>query len=111
MTRSPVTEFDAVVAEMVARLDTRWSQELAGVVFGVEEAPWVDDDWHPDAVPLATYVRATGKDPSRVVVYRLPVQRRARGRHSVRSLVLDVLVDQVAELMGRRPEEVDPREP
>ena len=111
LTRSPVAEFDAVVAEMVTRLEARWGEELRPVEFGVEEAPWVDDEWHPDAVPLATHVRAAGKDPSRVVVYRLPVRRRAHGRHSLRSLVLDVLVEQVAELLGRTPEEIDPREP
>jgi hypothetical protein len=29
----------------------------------------------------------------------------------VRSLVLDVLVEQVAELLGRSPDDVDPRQP
>jgi predicted Zn-dependent protease with MMP-like domain len=109
--RSATEEFDAVVDEMVARLDARWGTELRGVVFGVEEVPWVDDEWHPDAVPLATHVRGSGKEPSRVVVYRLPVRRRAQGRNSVRALVLDVLVEQVAELLGRSPDEVDPRQP
>ena len=109
LTRSPVAEFDAVVAEMVTRLEARWGEELEPVEFGVEEAPWVDDDWHPDAVPLGTQVRAEGSKPSRVVVYRLPMRRRALGRHHLRALVLDVLVDQVAELLGRRPEEIDPR--
>lgn len=106
---APTAEFDAVVAEMVSRLERRWADELRGVEFGVEEAPWVDDDWHPDAVPLGTHVRAEGKQPSRVVVYRLPMRRRAVGRHHLRALVLDVLVHQVAELLGRRPDEIDPR--
>jgi predicted Zn-dependent protease with MMP-like domain len=106
-----VEEFDAVVDEMVARLDSRWGDERRSVVFGVEEVPWVDDDWHPDAVPLATHACGTGKEPSRVVVYRLPVRRRAQGRNAVRSLVLDVLVEQVAELLGRSPDDVDPRQP
>lgn len=108
---SPVVEFDDVVAEMVTRLEVRWGEDLRDVVFGVEEAPWVDDDWHPGAVPLATHVAANGKDPSRVVIYRLPVQRRAAGRHHLRSLVLDVMVEQVAELLGRDRDEIDPREP
>lgn len=108
--RSPVHEFDAVVAEMVARLEAKWGEELGSVVFGVEEVPWVDEDWRPEAVPLATYVRGTGTEPSRVVVYRLPVRRRAQGRHQLRGLVLDVLVEQVAELLGRHRDEVDPRQ-
>jgi hypothetical protein len=110
LTLSPVAEFDAVVAEMVERLERRWAEELRGVEFGVEEAPWVDDDWHPDSVPLATHVLAEGKRPSRVVVYRLPLRRRAIGRHHLRALVLDALVDQVAQLLGRTPEEIDPRD-
>ena len=108
---TPTAEFDAVVAEMVSRLESRWADELRGVEFGVEEAPWVDDDWHPGSVPLGTHVRAEGKQPSRVVVYRLPMRRRALGRHHLRALVLDVLVHQVAELLGRRPDEIDPRGP
>ena len=111
LARSPVAEFDAVVAEMVERLERRWAEELRGVEFGVEEAPWVDDDWHPDAVPLATHVRADANRPSRIVVYRLPLRRRAVGRHHLRALVLDALVDQVAQLLGRRADEIDPREP
>lgn len=107
---SPVAEFDAVVAEMVARLEQRWPDELRAVEFGVEEAPWVADDWAPEAVPLATHVRARGSEPTRVVVYRLPVRRRASGRNAVRALVLDALVEQVAELLGRTTDEVDPRQ-
>jgi predicted Zn-dependent protease with MMP-like domain len=110
MMLSPAAEFDAVVAEMMARLERRWADELRDVEFGVEEAPWVDDDWRPETVPLATHVRAQGGEPTRVVVYRLPVRRRATGRHAVRALVLDVLVDQVAELLGRTADEIDPRE-
>jgi hypothetical protein len=37
------------------------------------------------------------------------MRRRAVGRHHLRALVLDVLVHQVAELLGRRPDEIDPR--
>jgi hypothetical protein len=109
LTLTPAAEFDALVAEMVARLESRWADELSSVEFGVEEAPWVDDDWHPDAVPLGTHVRALAQAPSRVVVYRLPMRRRALGRQHLRALVLDVLVEQVAQLLGRRPEEIDPR--
>jgi len=102
-------EFDAVVAEMVERLERRWPDELADVEFGVEETPWLDDDWHPDRVPLATLARARGPAPTRIVVYRWPVRRRARGQQEERRLVFDALVEQVAELLGRSPDEVDPR--
>jgi len=103
------TEFDAIVTEMVGRLERRWPDELAGVEFGVEETPWLDDDWHPDRVPLATLARARGSAPTRIVVYRWPVRRRASGLQEERRLVLDALVEQVAELLGRSPDEIDPR--
>lgn len=101
-------EFDAVVTEMVSRLERRWPDELRQVEFGVEETPWLDD-WHPDRVPLATLARGRGKTPTRIVVYRWPVRRRARGLQQQRRLVLDALVEQVAELLGRTPDEIDPR--
>ncbi|CAN5298908.1 metallopeptidase family protein [soil metagenome] len=103
------SQFDAVVTEMVGRLERRWPDELAQVEFGVEETPWLDDDWHPDQVPLATLARARAGSPTRIVVYRWPVRRRAGGPQEERRLVLDALVEQVAELLGRSPEEIDPR--
>ena len=44
-----------------------------------------------------------------MVVYRLPVLQRARGRAETAALVLDVLVEEVADLLGRDPDEIDPR--
>lgn len=109
MTVSRSSEFDTVVTEMVGRLERRWPDELARVEFGVEETPWLDHDWHPDRVPLATLARSHGASPTRIVVYRWPVRRRARGLQEERRLVLDALVEQVAELLGRNPDEIDPR--
>ncbi len=102
-------EFDAIVAETVDRLERRWPEELAEVEFGVEETPWLDDDWHPDRVPLSTLARGRSGSPTRIVVYRWPVRRRARSPHEERRLVLEALVEQVAEMLGRSPGEVDPR--
>jgi predicted Zn-dependent protease with MMP-like domain len=47
--------------------------------------------------------------PARIVVYRRPVETRALDEGDLADLVRDVLVEQVAQLLGRRPEEVDPR--
>lgn len=106
----PVTRFDATVAEMIERLEARCGAALSAVEFGVEEAPWVDDEWRPEQVPTATLVRASGSSPARIVVFRLPIRRRATGGHgSLRHLVLDALVERVAELLGRDPDEIDPR--
>jgi hypothetical protein len=105
-------KFDATVVGIIADLESRWPSELADVEFGIEEVPWVDDDWRPEHVPLATLVHRTSRRAPRIVVYRLPIRARsARGSDTVgeRDLVRAALVAQVAELLGRPYEEVDPR--
>jgi hypothetical protein len=105
---APARAFDDVVRSAVERLRAHLPGELDAVEFGVEETPVLADDW-TGAVPLGTHVGATPSPAARVVVYRLPVAQRARGRIETAALVLDVLVDEVAELLGRDPEDVDPR--
>jgi hypothetical protein len=104
--------FDATVVGIIADLESRWPSELADVEFGIEEVPWLDDDWRPERVPLATLVHRTSRRAPRIVVYRLPIRARsARDSAAVgeRDLVRAALVAQVAELLGRPYEEVDPQ--
>ena len=115
---APARAFDDVVRTAVERLRAHLPGELDAVEFGVEETPVLTDDW-TGAVPLGTHVSgavgvggsaSAGRGPAaRVVVYRLPLAQRARGRTETAALVLDVLVEEVAELLGRDPEDVDPR--
>ncbi len=110
--RSRRQRFDAAVARVVAELQKPWRAELDGVEFGVEEVPWVDDDWQPERVPLATLVPGRSGQPTRIVVYRLPIRARLLrevGPARERDLVYAALVDQIAELLGRSPDDVDPR--
>jgi hypothetical protein len=110
--RSRRQRFDAVVAGVVAELQKPWRAALDGVEFGVEEVPWVDDDWQPERVPLATLVPGRSGQPTRIVVYRLPIRARLlrqSGPARERDLVYAALVDQIAELLGRSPDDVDPR--
>ena len=57
---------------------------------------------------------AAGVDPGgrptapRVVVYRRPLEARAADQSDLADLVHDVVVDQVARLLGLDPDEVDP---
>jgi hypothetical protein len=111
-TRSRRERFDAIVLGVVADLESRWPHELADVEFGIEEVPWVDDDWRPAQVPLATLVHRSARRRPRIVVYRLPIRvRAARAGDTLdeTDLVRAAVVVQVAELLGRPPEEVDPR--
>jgi hypothetical protein len=107
--KSPKAAFDAIVVAVLEELEERWAAELGLVEFAVEETPMVPDDWDADTVPLASLVRGTGGQPTRLVLFRRPIELRAETRSDLSAMVLTVLVEQVSELLGRSPEEVDPR--
>ena len=116
--------FDDLVLDAVEHLEERWSKQLEGVEFAVEDVPAVPTDpvYDPDvvadetaggAVPLGRLlpaaVDARGEaSPPRIVVYRRPLEARAADRADLSDLVHDVVVDQVARLLGMDPDEVDP---
>ncbi|TYP89887.1 metallopeptidase family protein [Blastococcus xanthinilyticus] len=123
LSRSRAEQFDDLVLDAVEDLERRWERELAGVEFAVEDVPWVertdpdeaelDSDVLDDGgVPLARLLparREQGQEvPPRIVVYRRPLELRANDRDDLADLVRDVVVDQVATLLGRDPEEIDP---
>jgi hypothetical protein len=107
--RSPKATFDATVLAVIEDLESRWHTELGLVEFAVEEAPMVPDDWDADTVPLASLVRGTAGAPTRLVLFRRPIELRAETRSDLSAMVLTVLVEQVSELLGRPPEEIDSR--
>jgi predicted Zn-dependent protease with MMP-like domain len=107
--RTPKEAFDDIVLDLVQDLEERWSEELGLVEFAVEEAPLVPDDWDTDTVPLASLVRGSGASPTRLVLFRRPIELRAETRADLSAMVLTVLVEQVSELIGRPPEDIDPR--
>ena len=116
--------FDELVLDAVESLEERWAQELAGVEFAVEDVPPVDrpdlvydpdvvaDETAGGAVPLGRLLPAdrdgagTPASP-RVVVYRRPLEARASDRSDLAELVHEVVVEQVARLLGLDPDEVD----
>ena len=123
LARSRAERFDDLVLDAVEDLERRWERELAGVEFAVEDVPWVEhtspeevvldaDVLDDDSVPLARVLpahRENGRDvPPRIIVYRRPLEIRAHDRDDLADLVRDVVVDQVAVLLGRDPEEIDP---
>jgi Zincin-like metallopeptidase len=100
--------FDTIVLGAVRRLEERWHDELGVVEFAVEEAPLMPRDWPAETVPLASLVRGTSSSPTRIVLFRRPIELRCETRSDLNAMVLAVLVEQVADLLGLRPEEVDP---
>lgn len=101
--------FDALVLGFVRDIERKWHAELGLVEFAVEEAPLVPDDWAADTVPLASLVPGSAARPTKLVLFRRPIEARADNRADLSAMVLTVLVEQVSELLGRSPEEVDPR--
>lgn len=106
--RTPEQVFDEIVLTVVQRLEERWHRELGLVEFAVEETPLLPDDWDAPTVPLASMVPGTGGRPTRLVLFRRPIELRCETRGDLTAMVLTVLVEQVAELLGRAPEEIDP---
>ncbi|MFI1167202.1 metallopeptidase family protein [Streptomyces sp. NPDC020801] len=103
--------FADLVQDSVERLERRWPQ-LAEIDFLVLEVPRLDGPgpaWSDEAVPLGGTVPARDGRRARVVVYRRPVEIRTKGRDERAALVHEIVVEQVAELLGLTPETVDPR--
>ncbi|MEV6314007.1 metallopeptidase family protein [Streptomyces sp. NPDC051776] len=107
--------FIDLVHDSVDRLERRWPQ-LSDVDFIVREVPppvSADPDgaspWEAGTVPLGRLVTAKGGRNARIVIYRRPVEIRTKSRDERALLVHEVVVEQVAELLGLAPESVDPR--
>ena len=77
--------------------------------YAVEDAPQIPDDWESETVPLSSLIRGTGGNPTRLVLFRRPIEHRSETRADLEALVLTVVVEQVAELLGVEPSTVDPR--
>lgn len=103
--------FDQVLLGIVSEIDERWSDRLGLVEYAVEDTPQLPDDWDSGRVPLSSLVRGSGTTPTRLVVFRRPLEHRAADRADLEAIVLTVVVEQVAELLGIDPADVDPRYP
>jgi len=101
--------FDQLVLDLVAPLDERWQRHLGLVEYAVEDAPMVPDDWSDATVPLSSLVRGKGQVPTRLVVFRRPIEHRTQGRDELEAMVHAVIVEQMAELLGLTPDQVDER--
>ena len=101
--------FDDLVLAVVTDIESRWERHLGLVEYAVEDAPQVPDDWDSGTVPLSSLVRGSGSRPTRLVVFRRPIEHRSDSRSDLEAMVLTVVVEQVAELLGIDPEVVDPR--
>ena len=114
LARTRAEVFDDLVLDTVESLERRYSRELAGVEFAVEEVPpdlnVYDTDVLEDGdVPLARLLPGRpgrANTPPRIVLYRRPLEFRAVDRDDLADLVHDVIVEQVANLLGVDPDDI-----
>jgi predicted Zn-dependent protease with MMP-like domain len=123
VSRSRSQRFDALVLEALEPIEQRWHTELTQLDVAVDEVPEVkttspekvvwDDDVVVDAnVPLARLVPA-GVDRrglptrARIVLYRRPLEARARDGADMTDLLHEVLIEQVAAYLGLDPDVIE----
>jgi predicted Zn-dependent protease with MMP-like domain len=114
LARTRAEMFEDLVLDTVEELEQRYVQ-LAEVQFSVEDVPpdlnvYDSDVLEDGEVPLARLQPARAGDadtPAQIVLYRRPLELRAQHRDDLADLVHDVIVEQVANLLGLDPDDIE----
>jgi len=122
--RSRAERFDMAVLEAYEPIERRWQERLSGLDVAVDEIPRIsakDPDnvqWPPDVVadgPIAlARLIGAGVDVrgsvtrARVVLFRKPIERRAKDTVELAELLHEILVAQVATYLDVEPSVIDP---
>jgi predicted Zn-dependent protease with MMP-like domain len=117
---SRAERFDALVLDALEPIEARWRHELTKLDVAVDDVPEVRDNGrapadgvlHDGAVPLSRLVpagvdRAGMPTRARIVLYRRPLEARAKDPAELADLVHDVLVEQVAGYLGVEPDVIE----
>jgi predicted Zn-dependent protease with MMP-like domain len=102
--RTRAEQFDDLVADAVLRVHRRLGDRLGDLVVAVDDVPLAGAE---DVTLHRTEPAAAGHGP-RLVVHRRPIESRASGLRSREDLVLEVVVDGIADLLGLPVDAVDP---
>jgi predicted Zn-dependent protease with MMP-like domain len=113
---APADRFDRLASEAVEHVEHRWRDELANVEFAVDLVPPVDlGDEGPaegsiesGGVLLAQILPAVGRQKAHIILYRKPIELRARDAEDLEDLVHDIVVHVIANYLGLEPGVVDP---
>ena len=101
--------FDDMTAAQIRRLNDAWPQLVSPIQFAVEDVPPSQPAvWESEPHLMSQCFPASHGIPARVVLYRLPIQMQTSDRMELQWAIRDELVGRLAELYGRRPEEIDP---
>jgi hypothetical protein len=101
--RTRAEQFDDLVADAVLRVHRHLGDRLGDVV-AVDDVPLAGTE---DVSLHRTEPAGAGHGP-RLVVHRRPIESRASGLRSREDLVLEVVVDGIADLLGLPVDAVDP---
>lgn len=101
--------FDSMVAAQIRRLNSAWSNLIKDVQFAVEDVPPSQPVlWESNKRIMSQAFPAYKGIPQRIVLYRLPLCTHVTSRAELQYAIRDEIVQRLAELYGRRPEEIDP---
>jgi len=122
--RSRAERFDMAVLEAYEAIEQRWANRVSALDVAVDEIPRIapkDPDsvqWPPEVVadgPIAlARLISAGVDVrgnstrARIVLFRRPIERRAKDSDELADLLHDLLVAQVATYLGVEPSVIDP---
>ena len=122
--RSRAERFDMAVLEAYEPIERNWQDRLTDLDVAVDEIPRIaakDPDsvqWPPEVIadgpialarliPAGVDVRGNSTR-ARIVLFRKPIERRAKDTLDLSDLLHDVLVAQVATYLGVEPSVIDP---
>ena len=122
--RSRAERFDMAVLEAYEPIERRWQERLSGLDVAVDEIPRISAkdpgnvQWPPEVVadgPIAlARLISAGVDTrgsatrARVVLFRKPIERRAKDTIELGELLHEILVAQVAIYLDVEPSVIDP---
>lgn len=107
-----------MVVEVLEPIEARWASRLENLDVAVDDVPDVSREPDDDGllldglVPLSRLVpvgvdRAGMPTRARIVLYRRPLEARAKEPEELAELVRDVLIEQVAAYLGVDPDGLD----
>jgi predicted Zn-dependent protease with MMP-like domain len=113
ITRSRAQRFDEQVLDVVEDLEARSGRDLTEIEFAVEDVPEVAAPGGPElgedvladrGVPLSRILpqvnTPNGPTGPRILLYRRPLEARAETDEDLEDVLLEVVAEQVADVLG-----------
>jgi predicted Zn-dependent protease with MMP-like domain len=122
--RSRAELFDMAVLEAYEPIERRWQERVSALDIAVDEIPRIapkdpeNIQWPPEVIadgpvalarliPAGVDVRGNATR-ARIMLFRKPIERRAKDTVELSELLHEVLVAQVATYLGVEPSVIDP---